>query len=239
MSVLSLYWQVQICLFLPLIWKKCTNQKYAATKHTQHKYTCDSLSSSVVSSAVFTLHWKWNYPFWNRAWLKEDEMKRKRKEKGQKQNEYFQVGLIFADLNTLSFGFAMCRFKACIPSEACIAFIPRLSVFVTFIKRLVKKRKTQWFYSRISRKRAAGWLRCCPSPLTALVAWMPVIICLIWYEEEWTKQCWLMLIWMDGGIAGPPSPHHTHHTNTSISSADDDLLEYYYTLTPSNQLMAG
>lgn len=194
--------------------KICCHKTYSAQIYLWFAF----FFCGVVCSIYTTLEMKLSL-------LKQSLIKRrwdlkKRKEKGQKQNEYFQVGLIFADLNTLSFGFAMCRFKACIPSEACIAFIPRLSVFVTFIKRLVKKRKTQWFYSRISRKRAAGWLRCCPSPLTALVAWMPVIICLIWYEEEWTKQCWLMLIWMDGGIAGPPSPHHTIPTTpTPVSPA--------------------
>lgn len=50
-----------------------------------------------------------------------------------------------------------------------------------------------------------------PSPLTALVGWMPVIICLIWYEEEWSEPSWLMLIWTDGWTppsspAPPPSP---------------------------------
>lgn len=107
-----------------------------------------------------------------------------------------------ADLNTRGFRFVLCRFQAFVPTETHSSFITRVSIIIVFIKRLVKRRKTLWFCGGISRKRAAGWLRRSSAPRRPLVGWMPVIICLIWYEEEWSEPSWLMLIWTDGWKEG-------------------------------------
>lgn len=153
-----------------------------------------------------------------------------------------------ADLNTRGFRFVLCRFEAFVPTETHSSFITRVSIIIVFIKRLVKRRKTLWFCGGISRKRAAGWLRRSSAPRRPLVGWMPVIICLIWYEEEWSEPSWLMLIWTDGWkegwMDGWMDPLLSSTISTSITSADPPRgdggpLEYYYTSTASNQIMAA
>lgn len=106
---------------------------------------------------------------------------------------------------------------AFVPAETHDSFISCTPIIVLFIKPLVKKRKTLWFRGAISREASGGLIaaRLGPSPSTALLGWMPVIICLIWYEEEWSEPSWLMLIWTDGWKDGwtpsPLPPPHRHH----------------------------